>query len=175
MKARLEPQIAQSLIDIINEYLSVDIRTKSRKQEIVNGRMIYFKLLRELHYNYAAIAKSMGKNHATVIHAIKTLNNYLEYDAQMIRDYELIRDIFFDSHGLHPLHLSSRQELISRSIHLEKEIKSLNLFITQLKDSLNNYKKYDAIFDLLKERSLKSETLGYVEKKLNHILNGIQR
>ena len=31
MKARLEPQIAQSLIDIINEYLSVDIRKQNPK------------------------------------------------------------------------------------------------------------------------------------------------
>ena len=71
----IEPQVVQTLTNIIEEYLNVNLHDPTRKQENVTGRMIYYKILREHKYGYQAIARTLGKNHATVIHAINTFND----------------------------------------------------------------------------------------------------
>ena len=40
----VEPKIKKSLTKLIEEYLSVDVENKTRKQEYINARMIYYKL-----------------------------------------------------------------------------------------------------------------------------------
>tara|TARA_R100000742_G_C4273970_1_gene93739 strand:+ start:1370 stop:1828 length:459 start_codon:yes stop_codon:yes gene_type:complete len=149
--------------------------SKSRKQENVFGRMIYYKILREQRHGFQAIAHSLNKNHATVIHAIKTFDNLYDSEKELRQSYEIIKEIYFDIEGNHPLTFTTRPELIEKVISLEKQNKSLNLSNEMLKDSLKNYQQYDEFIELIKERCLADETKEYVYKKLNMILNGIHR
>tara|TARA_R100000655_G_scaffold109616_4_gene164668 strand:- start:448 stop:984 length:537 start_codon:yes stop_codon:yes gene_type:complete len=170
----IEPQVVQALTNIIEEYLSVNLHNPSRKQENVTGRMIYYKILREHKYGYQAIARTLGKNHATVIHAIKTFNDLYPLDKEMRKAYEVIREIFYETNGTNPLQMTTRTELIDKVIHLEKQNNSLFLFNQELKDSLKKYQRYDEIIQLIEERVVNPNTRDYIYKKLNHILNGIR-
>lgn len=175
IKPIVEPQVKQTLLNLVEKYLDVNLLSKSRKQENVYGRMIYYKILREQHHGFQAIAQSLKKNHATVIHAIKTFDDLYPIDKQLRQQYEIIKEIYFDIEGNHPLSFTTRPELIEKVINLEKQNKSLILSNEVLKDSLKNYQKYDDFIQLIEERCLAAETKEYVYKKLNTILNGIHR
>tara|TARA_R100001224_G_scaffold95668_1_gene65282 strand:+ start:434 stop:946 length:513 start_codon:yes stop_codon:yes gene_type:complete len=166
--------VVQALTNIIEEYLSVNLHDPTRKQENVTGRMIYYKILREHKYGYQAIARTLGKNHATVIHAINTFNDLYPLDREMRKAYEVIKELFYETNGTTPLQMTTRSELIDKVINLEKRNNSLFLSNEELKDSLKNYQRYDDIIQLIKERVVTPDTREYVYKKLNHILNGIR-
>jgi len=170
----IEPKVVQTLTNIIEEYLNVNLHDPSRKQENVTGRMIYYKILREHKYGYQAIAGTLGKNHATVIHAIKTFNDLYPLDREMRKAYEVIKELFYETNGSNPLQMTTRTELIEQVINLEKQNNILFLSNEELKNSLKNYQRYDDIIQLIEGRVNKSETRDYVYKKLNHILNGIR-
>ena len=57
----IEPQVVQTLTNIIEEYLNVNLHDPTRKQENVTGRMIYYKILREHKYGYQAIARTLER------------------------------------------------------------------------------------------------------------------
>lgn len=55
------------------------LKMKTRKREIVEARQIYFKRAkRETSFSLASIGALVGKDHATVLHGIKTVNNVKE-------------------------------------------------------------------------------------------------
>ena len=72
-------EIARETITQVNKYFETDCRIKSRKINIVRPRMYACKIIRELTgMTYQEIADLFGLNHASIIHAIKVVNNDLE-------------------------------------------------------------------------------------------------
>ena len=173
MKIQVKPKVKKALVKTITSCMGADPTINTRKQEVVNARMIYYVILKELNYGYTAISKSLNKNHATVIHGIRTFNDLIGYDKELRRDYDLVKTLFLEEGGDNPLQYKTHQELINTAMDLENQIKSLNLFNERLKDSLNSYKKYDDIVNLIKERNVRDESLDYIKHKLKHILNGL--
>ena len=72
-------EIAKETITQINKYFETDCRVKSRKANIVRPRMYACKIIRELTgVSYQDIADLFGLNHASIIHAVKSVNNDLD-------------------------------------------------------------------------------------------------
>ena len=169
----VEPKIKKSLTKLIEEYLSVDVENKTRKQEYINARMIYYKLLTECRYSYTAIARSLNKNHATIMHGLNLFEDLFDIDNELREYYYLIRQLFFDERSNSPHKFSTRQELLVSINDLENQNKSLNLLVERLKDSLKSYQKYDYLYDIIEERNLNEEKLNKFKRKLNSVLNGV--
>ena len=71
------------LIKVINRALKIDIKSKSRKREIVYARFIFYNKLRnskERYYSFQDIGDFLGKDHATIIHGLKQYDILNEYD-----------------------------------------------------------------------------------------------
>ena len=73
----------ETILDSVCKYFNMDkslIHTASRKQEIVQARQITMYLAKKLTaYSYAHIGKIVGgKDHATVVHACKTVKDQIE-------------------------------------------------------------------------------------------------
>ena len=71
------------LIKAINRALKIDIKSKSRKREIVYARFIFYNKLRnskERYYSFQNIGDFLGKDHATIIHGLKQYDILKEYD-----------------------------------------------------------------------------------------------
>lgn len=65
------------------------IRSKSRKQSLVNLRQIYCFICREkYHMKLEDIAKIINRTHATVIHSVNNIKDFLS-----IKDKETIKTI----------------------------------------------------------------------------------
>ena len=81
----------------INEFLDIDIDNQTRKSEYVEARMIYYWLCFYFtNMNLSNIAKTLKKNHATVIHAIRNFPNFMETDKKFkekfLAIYETIKE-----------------------------------------------------------------------------------
>jgi hypothetical protein len=83
-----------SLKKIINDIFFVDINKRTRKRELVDARRAYSKILRDVGFSYQHIGDSIGKDHATVIHYIKTIDPLLKYDPVFQKKFLLTKKQF---------------------------------------------------------------------------------
>ena len=72
----------------------------SRKREIISARRMVLYFLRK-HYGetYISIAKTFSMNHATVIHHITQMKNFLEFDKMEVINYIKVRDYVFQQNS----------------------------------------------------------------------------
>ena len=67
----------------INEFFGIDIDEPTRIEKYVEARMIYYWLCYYFtNMNLSKIAKTVNKNHATVLHGIKNFPIFMETDKQ---------------------------------------------------------------------------------------------
>lgn len=82
------------LIDTVNTKTGLDIRDSKKTTDQVMARCIYYKLAYEDFRlgSLQMVAMKVGKNHATVLHAIKNLFPVMHtYFPQMYKDYISIK------------------------------------------------------------------------------------
>ena len=67
----------------INNFFEIDINEPTRIEKYVEARMIYYWLCYYFtNMNLSRIAKTVNKNHATVLHGIKNFPIFMETDKQ---------------------------------------------------------------------------------------------
>ena len=83
-----------NLKDFLNSYvIANDINrdefiSSSRKREIVDSRMIYFAVARNLGgYTLSELGKSVNRDHATLMYAIRNYEHLSSYDESMKHKY----------------------------------------------------------------------------------------
>jgi hypothetical protein len=78
--------------ELILRELKVDITENCRKREIIEGRALYFYLVRKLYKKRSlqSIAADFDMNHATVVHSLKNFSMYEEYNTKILDCKNLI-------------------------------------------------------------------------------------
>ena len=80
---------------VIEEYFNVDLTEQTRQMNVVEARSMFYKICREnLGLKYRQIAEVVNKNHASVIHGIKTLNDLIDTDKRVKNDFDIILNKF---------------------------------------------------------------------------------
>ena len=70
--------------NLVESEFNLQLIRKTRRREYVEARAMYYMLLREKgRMTLSDIAKTLDKDHATVLHAIKSLRNWMSYDTNM--------------------------------------------------------------------------------------------
>jgi len=111
--------------NIVNNLFGLDIMTKSRQRQYVNARMIYSKILRDQNHTYKSIAFSLRKNHASILHYVKSIDWLLSYDKDLLIKYkECIELLGDDSNEYSQL---TKAELIFLVKKLKKQNNLLSL------------------------------------------------
>lgn len=86
-----------TLVEIVAEYYNIaiaDLKSDSRKKEITTARQLLMYIAKQ-HFNWTLekIGDYFGgKDHATVIYAIKNITKKLKLDAQIQHDYRVFED-----------------------------------------------------------------------------------
>jgi ATP-dependent RNA circularization protein (DNA/RNA ligase family) len=81
-------------IDIILEIPQDVLASPARKREIVEARQIFMVILRkETEASLAEIGAFVNRDHATVLHAFKTVEALLETDLKFSNKYEAIQKL----------------------------------------------------------------------------------
>lgn len=80
------------------DHFGIDIKNKTRRRNYVEARRIYFKVLKEIEplrslSSMGNSLKSVKFNHATVLHHIRQLDNFLTYDKELSTTYNNILEI----------------------------------------------------------------------------------
>ena len=80
---------AYYIINIVNRYFEVDCNQAGRKSYVLIPRqMAMYYIRKNINLSFHQIGKLFkGKNHATVIHACRTMENLIEVDSE-IRGYD---------------------------------------------------------------------------------------
>jgi hypothetical protein len=85
---------------IIEKFYGIDISVKCRKRTYVYPRYIYYYICyNDLKMTYYAIAKSLDKNHASVLYGVKELPYIMKYDKKVSQDYQFIRILTQQKHS----------------------------------------------------------------------------
>lgn len=79
-----------TLKQLILELLGVDIMVANRNRELVDARKIYSTILHSQGQGVTTIAKTIDKNHATIIHYIKDSEILLLMDKTFKDNYDMI-------------------------------------------------------------------------------------
>ena len=85
----------ENLIRLVFNHFKISFelaKTKSRKREIIIARQFAMYFLRQEFYQLSlqGIADYFDKDHSTVVHSIKQINNLVEYDLESKEHHENI-------------------------------------------------------------------------------------
>lgn len=122
----------KNVIHNINDYFDVDIQDPTRKREIVLPRQLAMYYIRK-NFNISTTkigmffpsksSKSKFKDHASVLHADKTIKGYLEYDKE-VQGYD--KDLSDKIKKLSTLSLEEAKKEIKKD-QILKDISTLDM------------------------------------------------
>jgi chromosomal replication initiation ATPase DnaA len=84
--------LADTLLNTINEYYHIDIKSNSRERNFVQGRFFFYKYMREhTTLSLKVLATFIcNHDHSTVIYALKKFDDLHKTDRQFRQDYNEI-------------------------------------------------------------------------------------
>lgn len=148
-----------SLKTIINEIFFVNIDDSSRKRAIVDSRRAYSRILRDLGFSYEYIGDSLGRDHATIIHYVKSINDLLEYDSIFERKFILAKKQFLSENE--QLEVKPKEDVYTTLVKLEQRLENALL---EKREIIYKFTKY------LEEHEEKIGHKSYVDYCKQNIL-----
>jgi hypothetical protein len=136
----MERNDIEVLRDIVNMVLVTDIGAKKRMRYLVEGRMIFAKILREYGYSLNRIGSFLGKDHTTIIHYTRTINKLLDVDLEILGKYTKCRELFILEKAP-TSELTSEYDLKNEIFRLSTKLTVLLNENTLLKEKMANMKK----------------------------------
>ena len=171
---RIEPEMLQ-LKKIVSHKFGLDMNTNTRKRDFVNARLVYAKILRERGYTHESIARSINKDHATIIYYVRCAANIFKQDRFLEKKYSECKNLFFGS--INPELNESIEESLSEKVEsltqrvgqLVAENDTLNF---ELEDKVKKYNRINKIINLIEERTHYGKE-EFVERKIREMFNGL--
>jgi len=167
----IKEQHAQKAREIVEEVMLVSLSSKRRTREIVDGKMIYSKLLRERGYTLKTIGETLGKDHTTIIHYIRSIENLIETEPNINNAYAKCRDIFFEGEEQEPE--LDPEVLKIRIKQCTKEYDTMKVTLQREKEYNRRLKRLRQIVNMLDERIPKGKEDKY-QAIINRVFNNIE-
>lgn len=142
-KEKMELEITQ-LKEIVSNVFAVDFSGSSRNRDLVDARRVFSKVLRDRGYTFEYIAKAIDRNHATVIHYMKSIESIIAYDKSIRDKYINCKNLFLENKG--PLVIESRKKdvdmfvtIIRLNEELQNCLKEKKEILIKFVDYIENY------------------------------------
>ena len=112
---------------IVDDYYGLDISKVTRRSIYVEARFMYFKLCMEFakKKTLSSIGNSIKKDHATVLHGIKTLDNLMSYEKDLNEKYRILYDLCSQHVGVRHYAGSMYHSMVNQIRILKDENKQL--------------------------------------------------
>lgn len=130
MKTQIIDQIKKRKLEFIEEKVlritELDkIRTKSRVHEYVLGRYLFCWFAREYtNYSYATIGAFLNRDHATVLHNVRSCEWEIKYNKELQAKHEQLK-IIMENQFMNSM---ERTELENKINTLEEQLKRLKQY-----------------------------------------------
>ena len=147
----MEKQIQEQIIEVIERLHNAKITTKNRKRSNVTARAVYAKLCKDIfpYLTLSKIAEPINRDHATIIHIFKMIDNHLKNDNEYINLYKkasviINKDIIATQNVKEISYLESLEE---RLIKMSNTLIEKNKQIEELKGqrTSDKYKPFEQI------------------------------
>lgn len=125
----------EKIKNFVQQVYKIDITRNCRTINYVQARAIYFKLCMEYSpLNISAIARTMGRNHATLLHSLKQFDIYLRFIPKFKENYNFIKGAFLEGEMFpHKDKRMTMDELIIKYNELIVEVDHLRAELEQSK------------------------------------------
>jgi len=127
----------ESLKNIINLVFFVEIDDPTRKRRIVDARRAYSKILKDAGFSYQHIGYTLNKDHATIMHYVKSVDGLLQYDSIFEKKFILAKKKFLEENKHLMLH--SKEDIYSIAISLENQLDKAKKVRNEIIDYLDNH------------------------------------
>lgn len=141
-----------SLKKIINLVFFVDIEDSTRKRRVVDARRAYAKILKDVGFSYHHIGDSLNKDHATIIHYVKSVDGLLKYDSVFEKKFIVAKKNFLKENT--HLMLNSKEDIYAIAIELEIKLNEIKSKAKETMKALEDYEKENG----------KNECIDYCKK-----------
>lgn len=129
----------KSLKNIINIIFLVDIDEQSRQRKVVDARRAYARILKDAGFSFQHIGDTLGKNHATVIHYVKSVDDLIRFDSIFEKKFMLAKKKFLEENE--HLKTTSKRDIYETAIGLENIIDDILSKTNQVYDLLKKYEE----------------------------------
>jgi len=133
---------------VVDSEFDLDILDKCRKTEYVNARLVYSYILRQRGVGLARIAKSLNKNHATIIYLVNNAPFYFKQEEDLEGRYLSCKRLF--ENYFFPVVDYTRRELLNAYLKLDSEMDSVREENEKLIEQNKELKKTIEELDLSK-------------------------
>jgi hypothetical protein len=173
-KRRLSPS-ASRLISIVSSIAGVDILEKTRRRPVVEARGVFYKIYKDIEgWSLADIGALFGKDHATVMHGISTIEDLMSNDESLKTMYDRCISLYRGSTILN--WDMDKKELVDKVSSLDNRILDLNSYISEMEAKVEKLNESNAPWLDFKELISTHVPLPKREeakKKIRAVLNGL--
>lgn len=142
------------LKEIVESVFLEKMSSKSRARNVVDARMVYGKILRDLGYGHRVIGESINRNHACIVHYMKNIDFLLKQDKELKAKYEYCkRKYILNSNDLPNVGRTSDAfiTIIRLEEQLEEAEAKVNKTLHKFVDGIEDYIKENGRFPSIKD------------------------
>jgi len=123
----------ETIKEIVQSYFEINISRTTRKRQYVEARAIYFKLCREFtQLSLEQIGKSVNRDHASVLHGVKSINTWVQVDKRMNNSMRILRNQIINYQIEKDETVELNESIVLKYIELKEQVKSQQETIDKL-------------------------------------------
>ena len=123
---------------IVENYFEISISRNTRKRQYVEARAIYFKLCRIFtQLSLEQIGKSVNRDHASVLHGVKSINTWVQVDKRMNNNMRILKNKIINYQVEKDKTVELNESIVLKYIQLKEQVKWQEEMIQKLNTDLN--------------------------------------
>mgnify|MGYP003626703200 FL=1 len=128
----------ETIKEIVENYFELSISRNTRKRQYVEARAIYFKLCREFtQLSLEQIGKSVNRDHASVLHGVRSINTWVQVDKRMSNSMHILRNKIINYQIEKDETVELNESIVLKYIQLKEQVKELEEINKTLSTDLN--------------------------------------
>ena len=123
---------------IVESYFEISISRNTRKRQYVEARAIYYKLCRIFtQLSLEQIGKSVNRDHASVLHGVRSINTWEEVDKRMNNNMRILKNKIINYQVEKDKTVELNESIVLKYIQLKEQVKWQEEMIQKLNTDLN--------------------------------------
>ena len=128
----------ETIKEIVENYFEISISRNTRKRQYVEARAIYYKLCRIFtQLSLEQIGKSVNRDHASVLHGVRSINTWEEVDKRMNNNMRILKNKIINYQVEKDKTVELNESIVLKYIQLKEQVKWQEEMIQKLNTDLN--------------------------------------
>ena len=141
----------ETIKEIVESYFELSISRNTRKRQYVEASAIYFKLCREFtQLSLEQIGESVNRDHASVLHGVRSINTWVEVDKRMNNSMHILRNKIINYQIEKDETVELNESIVLKYIQLKEQVKELEVMnktlSTELKEITEKHDKRERFY-----------------------------